>query len=196
MKQIAFLIPLAALAGCGSSSGDYMPLAKGKEWGYEVRAGFQRNISTLRVVEPTAVGSTKGWRIVGSLGESRMAWKDTKLVVSEFANCRFSVPVPLLDTAKIPQKSKSQGDAFTQAHTWKGKIESFGITRPAGAILRQRSTKLPGNKAELVQTILELSIGGANMEVRTWFEKGKGIVKQEQRTNGSLVVAMDLLKYE
>lgn len=125
-----------------------------------------------------------------------MAWKDTKLVVSEFANCRFSVPVPLLDTAKIPPKSKSQGDAFSQAHTWKGKIESFGTTRPAGATLRQRQTKLEDNKADLVQTILELSVGGATMEVRTWFEKGKGIVKQEQRTNGNLVVAMELLKYE
>ena len=190
-------IGLGLIAGCGGGGdSQLMPLSKGKEWGYEVRAGFQRSISTLRVVEPSAVGSVRGWRLVGSLGESRMAWKDTKLVVSEFANCRFSVPVPLLDTAKIPAKSKSQGDSFAQAHTWKGKIESFGITRPADAVLRQRQTKLDGNKADLVQTILELSVGEAKMEIRTWFERGKGIVKQEQRTNGNLVVAMDLLKYE
>lgn len=196
MRQSIPILGLIALVGCGSSQGDYMPLTKGKEWGYEVRAGFQRNISTLRVVEPTAVGAVKGWRLVGSLGESRMAWKDSKLVVSEFANCRFSVPIPILDTAKIPAKSKSQGEAFSQAHTWKGKMESFGATRPCGAILRQRQTKLQGNKADLVQTILELSVSGSTMEIRTWFERGKGIVKQEQRTNGNLVVAMDLLKYE
>jgi hypothetical protein len=51
-----------------------------------------------------------------------------------------------------------------------------------------------GNKSDLVQTVLELSVGGATMEVRTWFEKGKGIVKQEQRTNGNLVVALDILQ--
>ncbi|MEI7576070.1 MAG: hypothetical protein WCK51_04195 [Armatimonadota bacterium] len=197
MKQLFLILPVFVVVGCsGGDSSQFMPLAKGKEWGYEVRAGFQRNISTLRVVEPSAVGSVKGWRLVGSLGESRMAWKDSKLVVSEFSNCRFSVPVPILDTAKIPAKSKSQGDAFSQAHTWKGKMESFGVIRPCGATLRQRQTKLEGNKADLVQTILELSVGGATMEIRTWFERGKGIVKQEQRTNGNLVVAMDLLKYE
>ena len=194
MKQLAFALFGVLIVGCGSNSTDYMPLTKGKEWGYEVRAGFQRNNSTLRVVEPTSVGGVRGWRIVGSLGESRMAWKDTKLVVSEFANCRFSTLVPLLDTAKIPPKSKSQGESFSQAHSWKGKIESFGVTRPASAVLRQRQTKLTGNKSDLVQTVLELSVGGATMEVRTWFEKGKGIVKQEQRTNGNLVVALDILQ--
>ena len=64
--------------------------------------------------------------------------------------------------------------------------------------IKQEKTLLQQNLIGLQRRIgeLELSIGGANMEVRTWFEKGKGIVKQEQRTNGNLIVAMDLLKYE
>lgn len=193
MKQATPLVIIAGLLGCSSGDTSYLPLSVGKEWGYEVKAGFQRSVATVKVTSRVAVGEVSGYRLMGSFGESRLAWKETKLICTEMANCRFTAPIPLLDTEKIPTDPKNE--EFKLAQKWSAKVDSFGTQRQATATLKQRTTKLPGQSTKLVQTRLEILIGNSTMEIISWFEKGKGIVRQEQRTNGNLIVAAELLKY-
>ena len=67
----------------------------------------------------------------------------------------------------------------------------------AKAILSQRRTviQLSSGDASVVETVLKVQIEGVNdevpLEVRTWFERGVGIVRQEQRTNRMLIVGID-----
>ena len=45
----------------------------------------------------------------------------------------------------------------------------------------------------MVESLLMITLGKSEIEIRTLFERGKGIVKQEQRSNRNLVVSIELI---
>ena len=194
--MIAF-VPLVFLGACGQGGPSYMPLVDEKEWSYSEMSSFQTNIPTIRVGNKVSVGGVEGRVLTGDLGESRMAWNNKRLEASMLANTMFNPPIALLVEDKIPDKKKSREEEFVPVYDWTGKFESLGKTRNAKAILSQRRTviQLSSGDASVVETVLKVQIEGVNdevpLEVRTWFERGVGIVRQEQRTNRMLIVGID-----
>ena len=68
----------ASLCGCGNHTGWY-PMKTGKHWTYQVRAGFDRRVETIKVLRPLTVASVDGYEIASPLGISRLAWVGNQL---------------------------------------------------------------------------------------------------------------------
>ena len=174
-----------------------MPLVDEKEWQYSEMSSFQRNVPIIKIGKKISVGGVEGRVLTGDLGESRLAWNNKRLVASMMANTMFNPPIPLLAEDKIPDKKKSREEEFVPAVEWSGSFESLGKTRKAKATLSQRRTtiQLTSGDTSVVETVLKVQIDGVKddvpLELRTWFERGVGIVRQEQRTNRMLIVGID-----
>lgn len=188
--------PLCVLLGCGQGGPSYMLLKEGKEWSYQVKSGFRDSVVTLKVGKPISVGGLRGFAINSDLGESRFAWDGRTLVASKLANTVFVPPIPILAEDKIPDKKNARENEFVPAITWKGRITSFGKSRTATGGLSQRRSMLQTVTGDIavVETVVKLDIGAIPMELRTWFQRGTGIVKQEQRTNRKWLVGLELLR--
>jgi hypothetical protein len=195
MKRI-WWVPLFALLGCGQGGPSYMLLKEGKEWSYQVKSSFHDNVVTMKVGKPISVGGLRGYSLESELGESRFAWDGRVLVASKLANTIFVPPIPILAEDKIPDKKNARENEFVPAIPWKGRITSFGKSRAASGNLSQRRSILQTvtGDVSVVETVVKLDIGAIPMELRTWFERGKGIVKQEQRTNRKWLVGLELLR--
>jgi predicted small lipoprotein YifL len=197
MRSFFVLVPLVLLVGCGQGGPSYMPLVDEKEWQYSETSSFQRNVPTIKVGKKISVGGFEGRVLTGELGESRLAWSKKTLYASMLANTIFNPPIPLLVEDKIPEKKKSREDELVRADSWDGHFESLGKTRGATATLSQRrvTVQLTSGETNVVETVLRVQIDGAKgdvpIEVRTWFERGVGIVRQEQRTNRTLIVGIE-----
>lgn len=189
---------LLVLGGCSAGGPTYLPLTPGKTWTYSVRSGFQSNVVTMKVGRAKNVGEYHGRVIESPLGDSELAWAGPKLISDQFANSRFSPPICIFNEAKIPAKKKPRDNEFVEVETWNGRIESFGVQRSAKAKLRQRrsSILLSSGQTQVVETVLEIELKSGKIEVRSWFERGKGIVRQEQRTLRNFVVSMELLRVD
>jgi hypothetical protein len=175
-----------------------MPLTEGREWSYSVRAGFQDNVVTIKVGPQVNVGEYNGYTLTSPVGDSRMAWAGSQLIVSQFANSRFNPPLPIFNEAKIPSKRRTtNADKNVEVARWKGKIESFGKIRGATARLIQSrdSHNLITGKTDTVLSIVQIDLedGKGMIELRTHFVRSKGIVLQEQSTNQTNIVRMELL---
>ncbi len=200
MKRIALFIPLVLLGACGQGGPSYMPLVEGREWSYSEKSSFQDNVPTIKIGKKISVGGFEGRELKSELGESRLAWNGKKLVASMLANTTFNPPIPLLLEDKIPEKKKSREEAFIPADVWSGSFESLGKRRNAKATLSQRrsTVQLLTGETEVVETVLLVQIEGTKdgmpLELRTWFERGVGIVRQEQRTNRNHVVGIEKLE--
>lgn len=200
MKRMAILVPFGLLMACGQGGPSYLPLVDEKEWSYIARSSFQDNVVNLKVGNRISVGGFDGRVLTSELGESRMAWDNKRLVASMLSNTIFIPPVPLLVEDKIPDKKKDREAEFVPAEEWTGSFESLGKVRKAKATLSQRRStlQLTTGEVNVVETVLKVQIDGAKdevpLELRTWFERGKGIVRQEQRTNRMLIVGLEFLK--
>ena len=197
MKPLTIFAPMVFLVACGQGGPSYMPLVDEKEWSYSEFSTFQRNVPVIKVGKKISVGGVEGRVLTSDLGESRLAWDGKKLVASMLANTIFNPPIPLLVEDKIPDKRSTREEDYVPADDWTGHFESLGKVRSARAILSQRRTVIQLNSGEtnVIETVLKVRIEGAKdevpLELRTWFERGGGIVRQEQRTNRTLVVGID-----
>lgn len=200
MKRIAILFPFGLLMACGQGGPSYLPLVDEKTWQYAVTSNFQNNVATIKVGPKVSVGGFGGRTLTSELGESRVAWDRHRLVASMMANTIFNPPIPLLVDDKIPDKKKNREAEFVPVEEWTGTFESLGKSRHAKATLSQRRSTLQMTVGEVnvVETVLKLQIDGMKddvpLELRTWFERGRGIVRQEQRTNRTLIVGLEFLK--
>lgn len=197
MKKFVILTPLVLLGACGQGGPSYMPLVDEKEWVYSESSTFQSNVPTIKIGKKVSVGGIEGRILTGELGESRLAWNKKVLQASMLANTVFNPPIQLLDEDKIPERKKTRDDEFVRAANWTGHFESFGKSRSATATLFQRRAviTLSTGETNVVETVLKIQIAGSKddvpIEVRTLFERGVGIVKQEQRTNRTFIVGLD-----
>jgi hypothetical protein len=170
----------ALLAGCGGSS-QWMPLQQGKQWKYLVRQAGQ--VMTVTVGEPVRVGDLQGRLLTGEGGPSRMAWSGGKLRVSQLSAMRFDPPITLL----VPG-----GDA---EWAYAGECTSRAVSENVHARVAQEKTSLDvgGTKRDTLKVTLTTNFHGRSIELVTWFERGVGIIQQEQRDDGRLVSSMTLL---
>jgi len=180
---------LTCLIGCGSRD-NWMPMKVGKQWNYQVRAGFDRRIEPITVRRQITVASADGYELAGPLGLSRVAWKHGSLVAESTVNARFFPPIPLLVpgvelTKEIPK----------QVAVWHGRVVVLGKENPASATLTERNDKvdLGTRKVNAILATLTLKMPRGKIQLDSWYQEGVGLIQQEQRTGGIRIVQLQLL---
>lgn len=166
-----------------------MPLRKGKTWNYKASLHFQEITTKMKVIGPITVGQGQGWQIESSMGNSRLAWINGKLVASELSGTRYDPPLVLLapDSIKTPL-------------SWSGRVFSSGVEYDGKATLRQENLtkkkdqiEIGGIKYSTIKCSHDLMIGDNKVELTTWYSSGIGIIRQEQTRNGDLVPSLEYI---
>jgi len=155
------------------------------------------------------MGVVKGSKLQSNLGVSEFGWNKNRLMVTRFANSAFSPPIPILIDGFVPnkEKRKGKGPKFAEnsqiAARWSGELKAMGSSKSASAELLQRPERIEinGQNIETIMTTLRVHFGQATLETKTWFQRGKGIVQQEQRTRKNeasierLILAIELIGF-
>jgi len=171
------------LGGCGGGS-EWFPLEVGRSWTYTVRTGYVTYVESVRVERSLSVAGKKGYELAGPMGRSRVAWSSGVLRAESLPNARFDPPLPILIA-----------DGLAGKRTWSGSLESPEGRFEAKATLEQspESIRVGVKRFDAVKTRVLLRYGGRRIEALTWYARDAGPVRQEQRTDGDLDVAMELL---
>lgn len=172
---VAFVV-----GGCGRSGSNLMPLEVGRSWTYLVQSGFNSYVDEVKVTRRLSVASSPGAELSGPLGTTRMAWHDGALLVEQAINTQFVPPLPILFDA-----------SETSDRAWKGTATLIGSSAPARATQEQSVDSdfmADGGKIRTIKSTLHLERKGHDIELITWFAPDRGILQQEQRTDGVLVV--------
>ncbi len=176
---------LFLLSGC-SSHDEYFPLALGSHWTYTVKEDkFATRVQELKVTRRVPVAAELGYEVEGPMGQIRLGWRDGILYANELPNTRVFRPIPLLDTRNP-----------TASHQWSGQVESMGIALPATAKLTQKSEPVDIGAKRVDTLRADLAVYLPNnkvIELDSWYAKGIGLVKQDQRTNGNLDIHLEWL---
>lgn len=180
---LTWAFAVLGLLGCGSAS-DWMPLRQGKSWQYYLKGPRGSKVVQVTVSERCRVGVDDGWLLDGVAGQSRLVWKGSSLFASELTAVRFDPPIELLKPS-------------TETASWNYTGECDGrIARvPVSGKLKQKPEKLTvgGVARDCIRVTLEIKIGTANTVLDSWFSKGIGIIRQEQRINESQVALLELV---
>jgi hypothetical protein len=104
-----------------------------------------------------------------------LAWLDGVLVAEMTAGARLTRPLPLLNPARTEMQ-------------WQGWIGSGGKRKAARATIRRTAdtVEVQGRTVSAVRSDVAIKTESELLEIRSWFRKGSGLVRQEQRTNGRL----------
>lgn len=173
-----------ACVGCGSGS-SLMPLSVGRTWSFTVKAGLNSYNAEVKVTRETSVASAKGYEISGPLGTSRMAWNKSGLVADQLVNAQFIPALPLLAEGEESKPRK-----------WHGRVILVDNASPASGVQSQAADDTQtyqGSKVHTVRSTVLVKTAERNIELITWYLAGVGPIRQEQRTNGTLVVALSSL---
>jgi hypothetical protein len=182
--RAAPLVLLALVAGCGSSP-DLFPLEVGSHLSYTVTTGFPTYTEKLQVVRSLSVAGRRGYELQGPLGTSRVAWADERLVAERLVNTEFNPPITLLRT----------GEA-TDVKPWVGMVRLIGSAPLRASATQQQAPEtlaIGAKKVSTVRSTVTVSIPGKTIEVLTWYQSGRGPVRQIQRTNGAQIVSATIL---
>ena len=103
-----------------------------------------------------------------------MLWGDT------FANVRAKPPLPLLSPDKTRQN-------------WTGTLETVFGRESARAVLTNRSEKwtLGSRKYDAIRAELAIERPLGTTSLITWYVPGVGMMRQEQRTRGTLELRVE-----
>lgn len=185
-RGVVGAMALLALCSC-SNRGDstWMPLAKGSEWKYQVQNGMQNSVDALRVESQELVDGENGWRLSGPGGPSRLVWRDGGLYASQLAGTRFSPSILLMADSKDPQfKFEWKGDVMV-AHR---ALQATSVTT-----MEEDSVNLSGKDVKARKSNVVIKLGKSEITVQTWFAKGVGIVRQEERSGDLLLRSMEYI---
>ncbi len=173
-----------SVAGCRREGSDLMPLNVGHSWNYTIRSvrGLYTYVSPITVSREVSVANTQGVELKSSLGPSRMAWAGDALLVERLAGTQFIPPLPLV----------YRTDETHERH-WKGTVIFVDNTSPAWAVQSQGPDDdliYGGKKIHCIRSTIQFHTASRDIELETWFSAGLGIVQQEQRTDGILLVKL------
>ena len=193
MKRF-LLLGVLALAGCQGVSTAPMPLAKGARWNYAVFAPPQRYFDELKVGNAISVAGTSGFEVSSNMGVGRLGWKNGILYASQTANARFEPALPLYTPTVRPKAEPGESEPD---ENYRGTLSAGGeAIRVTGRVFREEKLQaVSANGVEYKAILCEAALvgGGRRFNLKTWFVKGIGIVQQEQRVNGRLLVQLQLL---
>jgi hypothetical protein len=162
-----------------------MPMSEGAEWTYSVEMdkGMKRTIK-VAADQKAPVEDTEGWILTSELGESLAAWQGRSLVFVRLAGTEYTPPITLLDL-----KLDSDEDI-----KWSGEVAWAGKTLTAEGLLTQKSEKIQTSvgRIQTLRSNLQLTFEDGNrLGLITWFARGRGIVRQQQRISASPTAPLD-----
>lgn len=174
-------VSVLCLLGC-SNGQDWMPMQTGTQWTYAVRTPYVQYIEDVTLSEPVAVGHAQGITLKSRFGVSRLGWNSGALVLSGTNGTQFEPPIPLLI-----------GSGGKASREWKGAVSTVEKTTRATAVITQEPDEVTANGREFraVRSTVKVAIPGQEIEILSWFVRGIGCVRQEQRTGGKLEMRME-----
>lgn len=152
-----------------------MPLEIGNTWTYQITSGLTKRVDEIKVTARTAVGQNEGYILTSPIGTTTLAWQGNTLVAGKFANTEFFPPLPIYAPLKEGEKL-----------SWKGIIRTAGVSKNGSANLISKSVKEEIDGKEITVQFASLSIDDLSA-LSTWFRPGKGIFRQEHRSNDQLI---------
>ena len=182
----ALLVIALVSSGCRRSD-ELFPLKIGNEWSYNVRTGLAQFVEPVKVSRSLSVAGAEGYELAGPMGSLRLGWKDKVLYATSLPNLRIAQDSPALPIlVEARQKTERQ---------WQGKIEFLGRFQSGSATLEQapEQLKIAGKSYDTVRAKLLLKLPERSIELITWYARGIGPIRQEQRTNGTWDVGLDYL---
>lgn len=197
MKRLSLLTALL-LVGCQSDREEaYFPLRPGREWTYQVRTPFAGYVETLKVGPVISVAGVKGYRLQGTMGETRLAWHGGTLLADRIGSIAFDPPVVLLDPAELAkaEKETKRGEVPVGLVNQSPKASAPAGVGPAKVTLSETRVKFKfhGREEKGIRANLTVSALGAVYELESDFLPGHGLIRQEHLTNGAFDLEMNLL---
>lgn len=173
-------VACVCLVGCMANDAQF-PLKTGNTWVYEASTPIGKNVRTLKVDGPTSVGPYHGMALSSEAGETDLAWANGTLMASKLSGVAFAPPLPLV------KEAGGKG-----AWSWQGKMRTpTGLFDAKASMVASSEDRLVvGRKAKTTQVVMTLEAPGAKTEVVSWYERGVGLVGQEQRNAGALVTKL------
>lgn len=174
-----------ALSGCQPPDTRLMPLRSGLHWAYVVQNARQSLVGEVSVIRPVAVGDVSGWELQAPSGISRIAWDRGTLQASMLSGTRYSPPIPLLVADPVGKTINWKGQVSTPMHNY---------TANATMTWQKQDLQLGGKTFHTVREDCQIKLeSGSILTLTTWFSPEVGIVRQDQRTNGIQVLALEHL---
>ena len=167
------------LLGCGSPP-PLVPFAVGDHWDYRFRTGLERETGRIEVAREVPVAGGVGWELRGPMGVSRLGYAGDRLVADQLGGAFLTPPLPI----GLPLKSRA---------LWRGWVVSPKGRQPAKATIEADESKpeIMGRKRVLNRTVVTLRVDGRKIELATYYAPGDGIIRQDQRTDERLDLALE-----
>jgi len=164
-----------------------MPLVTGKSWRYVVKTPLRSGTYRIRVNGETRVGLERGYLLESESGDTKMAWSKNSLYVSQMGGIEFNPPLVLLK----PSEEKT-------SWTYTGTIKTPFTEEHSKIRIVQEPTelKIGGISHPTLLVTLTMRFQKQDIEWKNWFERGKGILRQEQRNNGRFAMSLELIREE
>lgn len=157
----------------------------GKSWRYVAKTPLRSGTYRLRVNGETRVGLERGYLLESESGNTKMAWSRNSLVVSQMGGIEFHPPLTLLK----PTEGKT-------SWTYSGTVKTpFAEENTRIRIMQEPAElKIGGISHSTILVTLTMRFQKQDIEWKNWFEKGRGILRQEQRNNGRFALSMELIR--
>ncbi len=172
MRRVAPLLVLVALTGCGKSD-QLFPLRIGNEWTYNVKSGLSEFVSKVTVSRNIPVAGVQGFELSSPMGISRLVWKGDILYATVLSGSRFNPPLPMLNASE-------------EKHTFRQAVRMYsgGKTYEAEATVAQETQThtRDGRKFKATMTTTLLRMKDREVEIKSVYAPGIGLVEQTQRT--------------
>lgn len=168
------------LGACAGHEGP-IPLAVSAVWTYSVRSGLTTRVEEVRVLCRVPVAGALGYEIRGAGASCLVAWSNGALVAARLGNTHFEPPIPIL----LGEGSRNV--------SWSGRMKCLGLSAPARGTLEQAAERSEASASPVQRATLTVRSGGSSIELTTRFSPLRGIVSQEQRTDGTLDADLKVL---
>jgi hypothetical protein len=164
------------VAGCGRGGNAYFPMGIGSEWTYSVSGKLSATLAKSKCTKRVAVGGELGYRLEGTLGDSKVLVQGDVVKAGELGGTRYLPPITLLDASKIETLKAWRGTAI---------IGGKPVEASADITQREQSYTQNGRKIPAILVTTVLKYGDKEIESSALYAKGLGLVEQTHRVNGS-----------
>lgn len=170
-----FLPPLVlasflGVAACSSHEA-WFPLKEGERLTFLVKTATTTRPVVVHIGKQEQYGELSYFRLSGE-GEWLIGWEKDRLMVAEMPSLRLETPFCLLQPSARHKTWGYEGYGYD----FEGRVHVQATVSQEPVSLVPNDTK---TKREALRVVLHFRIRGGSVEIRTWFERGKGIIRQE-----------------
>jgi hypothetical protein len=151
---------------------------------YAIRTGLSKSVETVRVTSRVPIAGDYGFALTSTFGPSNLLWKGNTLLASNLGGTRFSPPIPILINGDPSATRRTKTRA-----TW------GGLSEPADIILTQskETVRIGNTDVDGIRVTLTLQTPTREVQTISVYAPGKGLVHQQQLTNGRFDLSLDRL---